>query len=332
MKPINHLISLLQQKLHLSVIRSKREVVYVLPIPLAIKNFFDIDLALIEGIEVVILSTDELNTKGLKKHLELFEKALQLPLLLNIGTGNGTLQKFLMEKNIAFVMGENTVYMPKFLIWIKDLSGKANFRPTSGKKLSKLSQMVMIHMLLSQRKALDINTIAESFNVSIMSASRVLNELSAQKLLSVEKRGREKAYHLVQPLLVDKVLGLMDSPKRGIVFVKKSTLSQIDGLMAASFHALSYYSDLASMQNEYAVEKSRFNVNIETYGEAYDDDYVKIEFWKYDPSTLDENKSGIVDPISLYLSLKEEIRVMDDIRVKNAYDSLYNRIKEACSG
>lgn len=332
MKPINQLIRLLQQKLHLNVIPLNRDVAYVSSIPLAIKRKFEVNLLLIEGIEVAVLNTDELHTQGLQKHLELFEKALQLPLLLHIAEGNGSLQKFLMEKGIAFVMGEDTVYMPRFLIWIKDLAGKSYFNPTSGKKLSKLAQMVLIRLLLSKSNRVDINAVVDDFDVSMMSASRVLNELSDYKLLNVEKKGREKIYHVIEPLQMSKVLELMDSPKRGIVFVKKSALSQIDGLMAASFHALSHYSDLASIYHEYAVEKSRFDTSIETYPEAYDNEYVKVELWKYDPSLLDETHSGIVDPISLYLTMKDDKTEMDDIRVQNAMESLRERIKEVCNG
>jgi hypothetical protein len=69
--------------------------------------------------------------------------------------GNGSLQKFLMKKNIPFVMGEDAVYMPRFLIWIKDLSGKSKLHPSVGKKLSKLAQMVIIRMLMSQKKDID---------------------------------------------------------------------------------------------------------------------------------------------------------------------------------
>lgn len=332
MKPIDQLIFLLQQKLHLNVNHVKREVRYGSSIPLAIKKRFDVDVISIEGIEVAVLSSDELNTKGLQKHLELFEKALQLPLLLNIAEGNGSLQKFLMEKNIPFVMGEDAVYMPRFLIWIKDLSGKSTLHPSVGKKLSKLAQMVIIRMLISQKKDIDINAIVEIFNVSMMSASRVLNELHALKLLNLEKRGREKTYHLAQPISVDKLFALMDSPKRGIVFVKKSILSKMDGLMAASFHALSHYSDLASMNHEYAIEKSRFDTTIETFSEAYDDDYVKVELWKYDPRIVNAGNGQMVDPISLYLSIKDDRAATEDIRVQNAIESLHERIKEVCSG
>lgn len=331
MKPINQLILTLQNKLHLSVVRSPRDGVIAASLPLAIKKSYAVDFVLIEGIEVAVLSVDELKTSGLQKHLELYDRALALPLLLNITEGNSALQKFLIDKNIAFVMGEDTVYMPQFLIWVKDLTGKSDFRRTNTKKLSKLAQMVMIDTLLSKKNHLDILCVSQAFDVSTMSASRVLNEIADHKLFTVEKNGREKNYSLSYPIEIEKVLGLMSSPKRGELFVKQSVLSRIEGLMETSYQALSSYSDLASMQNEYAIEKSRLDPSIETYDRAYDDEYVKIELWKYDPHVLASDNRTIVDPISLYLSMKEELKTTDDIRVHDAIENLYNRIKEVCS-
>lgn len=331
MKRISQLILTLQNKLHLNVVRSPRDRVIDASLPLAIRKSYAVDFVLIEGIEVAVLSVNELKTSGLQKHLEFYDRALALPLLLNISEGSSTLQKFLIDKNIAFVMGHDTVYMPQFLIWIKDLKGKSDFRRTNTKKLSKLAQIVMIDTLLSKKTHLDILCVSQAFNVSTMSASRVLNEIADHKLFTVEKNGREKNYSLYHPIEIEKVLGLMSSPKRGELFVKQSALSRIERLMETSYQALSSYSDLASMQKEYAIEKSKLDPSIETYDRAYDDEYVKIELWKYDPRVLASDNSAIVDPISLYLSMKEELKMTDDIRVHNAIENLYNRIKEVCS-
>ena len=327
MKPINTLIQTLQHKLHLSVARSPRNEIVTASLPLAIKKSYAVDLVMIEGVEVAVLSVNELKTSGLIKHLELFDRALALPLLLNILEGSNSLQKFLIDKNISFVMGADTVYMPQFLIWIKDLCGKSNFRPTSSKKLSKLAQMLMIDTLLNPKSDLDILFVSERFEVSAMSASRALNEIAAHKLFTIEKNGHKKRYQLSHLIELDQILGLMESPKREEVFVKRSAQFRIDGLMETSFQALSHYSDLASMQNEYAIEKARFDKSIETYDRAYDDGYVKIELWKYDPRILAQSDSSVVDPISLYLCLIKDTNAIDDVRVHNAIKNLYNRIQ-----
>lgn len=83
-------------------------------------------------------------------------------------------------------------------------------------------------------------------------------------------------------------------------------------LLPANASALPEYSDLnPSKQIFYAIEKSIFNsleknntlVNRNEYEGRY-----AIEVWKYNPLTLVDklpNDRSVVDPLSLYLSLKD---------------------------
>jgi hypothetical protein len=331
MEPIKSLIQTLTQKLQLKVSLSQRDITYKRSIPLGIKKSYTVDVLVIEGTEVAILSTEELHTKGLLKHLELFAEALDSPILLNISQNNTQLQKFLIDKHISFVMSNETIYMPQFLIWIKHLSFKSeNF--TNKKRLSKFSQMLIIYARINNKRELDLNAVAAHFDMSTMSASRALSELEEHKLLELTKTGQKKIYQLASRIEIDRLLSLMESPKKGEVFVKKESLQKIKGLMSASYQALAHYSDLAAMQPEYAIEKARFPKEVETYTQAYDDDYIKIELWKYDPKAIAANGSDTVDPFSLYLSMNTERASIDDVRVNNALDNVYEQLKEVCSG
>ena len=331
MEPIKSLIQTLSQKLLLKVTRSQRDIAYKRSIPLGIKKSYAVDLLIIEGTEVAILSTEELHTKGLLKHLELFTEALDSPILLNVSQNNTQLQKFLIEKHIPFVMANETIFMPQFLIWIKHLSFKSE-NLTNKKRLSKFSQMLIIYALINNKRELDLNSVATHFDMSTMSASRALSELEEHKLFELTKTGQKKIYQLASHIEVDRLLSLMESPKKGEVFVKKESLPKIEEPMSASYQALSNYSDLAAMQPEYAIEKAQFPKEVETYAQAYDDDYIKIELWKYDPKAIAANGSDTVDPFSLYLSMNQERELIDDFRVNNALDNVYEQLKEVCSG
>lgn len=331
MEPIKSLIQTLTQKLQLKVTRSQRDIAYKQSIPLGIKKSYAVDLLIIEGTEVAVLSTEEFHIKGLLKHLELFAQALDSPILLNIHQNNSQLQKFLLEKHIPFVMANETIYMPQFLIWIKHLSFRYE-NLTNKKRLSKFSQMLIIYALINNKRELDLNSVATHFDMSAMSASRALSELEEHKLLELTKTGQKKIYQLASHIEVDRLLSLMESPKKGEVFVKKESLPKIKGLVGASYQALSHYSDLAAMQPEYAIEKAQFSKEVETYAQAYDDDYIKIELWKYEPKVIAANGSETVDPFSLYLSMDQERESTDDVRVNNALDNLYKQLKEVCSG
>lgn len=331
MEPLKSLIQTLTQKLQLNVVRSQRDITYKRSIPLGIKKSYNINLLIIEGTEVAVLSTEEFHIKGLLKHLELFTQALGSPILLNIYQNNSQLQKFLIEKRIPFVMANETIYMPQFLIWIKHLSFRYE-NLTNKKRLSKFSQMLIIYAIINNKRELDLNSVAIHFDMSTMSSSRSLCELEEHKLLQLTKMGQKKIYQLASHIEVDRLLSLMESPKKGEVFVKKESLPKIEGLVGASYQALSHYSDLAAMQPEYAIEKAQFSKEVETYAQAYDDDYIKIELWKYDPKVIAANGSETVDPFSLYLSMDQERESTDDVRVNNALDNLYKQLKEVCSG
>lgn len=332
MKPIDALIQTLRGKLHLTITRSHREIEFAAPIPIAIKKSYEIDILNIEGVAVAVLSIDELQTKGIQKHLELFDKALSLPLLLNIKEGKSSLQKFLIDKHISFVIGNDTVYMPRFLVWIKNLSAKNDFRTTMTKKISKSAQMLIIHTLLSQEKRLDIPTVASRFDLSLMSASRILSELEERKLLTLSVSGRKKEYRLAEGIDPGELLKMMDCPKKGNLYIAKASLSHLKGALMTSYAALSRYSNLASTANEFALEKKKLPSSIETYDRGYDDDYVKIELWKYDPGIVQPEKNGAVDIFSLYLCLKADEEAQNDIRVQDAMEQLYGLIEEACNG
>jgi hypothetical protein len=86
------------------------------------------------------------------------------------------------------------------------------------------------------------------------------------------------------------------------------------GLLQSNASALSEYSDLNPSSQEYfAIEKTEFYelqksnalLNLNEYEGRY-----ALEVWKYNPLTLvDElpNASAVVDPLSLFLSIKNNI-------------------------
>ena len=93
----------------------------------------------------------------------------------------------------------------------------------------------------------------------------------------------------------------------------------------SGFDALSVYSDIASYSSEIAIEKNLFNrlvkeKKITTYDFAYEQEFVKVELWRYDPICLE----GVVEPFSLYMLLKDKC---EDERSLSALNELYNELE-----
>lgn len=326
MKNINSLISYLKSTLHISVNVSDDKLDYTKPIPIAIKSNYDIFNLKIHNKHTALLSTNEEDIGSIKKHLNIFEKSLSIPVVIHIEHISSSTKKYLIENGIPFV-SEETIYLPQLLIHFGDLNEK--YKKVKGKKLSKLAQTILISLIIKKQDEITINSSASMFNVTKMSTSRALNELFDFEYLEVENIGRTKEYFLKSHIEIEKLLLDLKDPIINTVFIKHQDLNYFDKKMEASYSALNKYTNITNNVPIYAIEKSYFDKlvkkdnPISIYDKEYDSDLIQIELWRYKPEISDDS---IVDPISLYMSLKDKIDVYDS-RANDAMSELYNRIQ-----
>jgi DNA-binding transcriptional ArsR family regulator len=323
---MENIISLLKNTLHLKVSKKEKELNYSKSIPFVIKKSYNISIVQIENIDNVVLSTKEEDIKSIKKHLSLFEEALSLPIILNISHISNSMKKYLIENKISFISAES-IYLPRLLIYLNDISNKP--KKKNNTRLSKLAQIILISELIKKEEKIEIFNIANSFNVTQMSASRALKELYEFKYLKLETIGRKKIYTLDINEDIEEILSTLKNPKIKDVYIKNDDLKYFDYKILSSYSALPKYTNITNNENIYAVEKEYFekqinkNKQIQIYDNKYDNTLVQIELWRYSPLLIQDD---IIDPISLYLLLKNKIDE-EDTRVRNAMDELYNQIK-----
>jgi len=325
MKNPVELISYLQDTLHLDVSLSNVKLDYKKSVPVAIKSNYNIFSIKIQDIDIVVLDADEDNIRALKKHIELFQEALSMPIVLSIYNLSRSTKKYLIENAISFISNQS-VYLPNLLIHLDDTTF-AKKKPTP-KKLSKLAQTILISLIVNKELKIEINSSAEKFAVTKMSTSRALNELVDFNFINVQTHGRKNDYSLSDSIDIDLLLSKLKDPVSDRVYIKKADLSHFDIRMEASFSALSVYTNITNHKTIFAIEKSYFNEimkkdPITVYDKEYDTDLVELELWRYAPQNI---QSDIVDEISLYLSLQDKLD-LEDSRLMNAYSELYNEIK-----
>lgn len=103
---------------------------------------------------------------------------------------------------------------------------------------------------------------------------------------------------------------------------------KLQNALRAGHSALSDYSMLADNEYEtYAISKNEYmliekSVQIEFEDLLYEQDYIKLEVWKYDPALFAEN--GIVDRFSLYMSFEQGQDERTDEILKEIKESLIN--------
>lgn len=333
---MKNLIDILKNTLHLNVRSINKTLEYNKPVPFIIKKSFEINIIEIENIECVVLNVDEEEIRSIKKHLAIFKESLFQPIIINVNHINASTKKYLIESGISFISQES-VYLPQLLIYFDNFLHKPK---TKKKKLSKLAQVILISELLQNQNninfhsEINISDSAKKFNVTNMSASRALKELYEFGYLELKTEVRKKIYMLKQNIHFNDLLNTLKNPKMDVVYIKKEDLKYIGHKVLASYSALSKYANISSSNLVYALEKEYFNkyINknnqIKTYEKQYDNDLIEIELWTYSPELI---QSNVVDPISLYLSLKDNIN-SEDTRLSDAIEKLLSNIERLVSG
>jgi len=333
MKTINDLISQFKESLHINIYLNDSKPNYKKAIPLAIKSKYDIFSVKIENIDTVILVSKE-DIKSIKKHLEIFQRFIDLPIILAYDKINSSNKNYLIENGISFV-SKDTIYLPQLLIYLDNISKKQ--KTTKNKKLSKLAQTILISSLI-QRKyndkvyEMDIESSSHLWGVTKMSSSRALKELVDFNYLSYELLGRKKYYFLKDSIDFEKFLTDLKNPVINSVYIKSKDLIYFEIKAESSYAALSKYTNITNIKPIYAIEKTYFDKiikkdnEITIYDEEYDDTLIQVELYRYSPF-LDFEDEIKVDSISLYLSLKDKIDI-EDSRMLEAMNELKYKIEE----
>jgi len=306
----------LKQLFHLNVEEDRFSLENLKNIPFSIKKGYSTNLLKINDIESLVLTASE-DVKSIKKHYELFSNSTDKPIVFYIKTISNSMQKYLIDNNIPYI-SQNSIYLPQLLIYLKNIDNK-NIVIKKNRKLSKLAQMILIYSLVHKEYELDINKCVEKFKVTKMSAGRALNELQEFGIFIIEQIGRKKFFYLSKEIHFNKIIDVLKNPKFEEIYIQVEDLKFFDVKTKSSYMALSDYVDIATNEKCFAIEKDYFSkfINkenkIHAYEKLYENDLIKIELLRYPPETIQKQ---IIDPISLYLILLDEINKEDTREVE----------------
>jgi len=267
----------------------------------------------------------------IEKHFELVKTKIGLPVIAVFNELEAYNRKRLIEKKIAFVVPGKQLYVPEFLIDLKEYGTitkkeKASLMPTA-------QQLLLFHLLDKQQsRQLENKTFKELavlIGTNPMGITRAVENLKYLELIEVngekEKfiRFRLERYELWKNVLNR---NLWINPVLKQVYVDE--IPQGIALLKCNASALPEYSDMnPSRQEFYAIEKNAFyglqKSNALVTANKYEGRYC-LEVWKYNPETLVReynNTTPVVDPLSLYLSMKDS----KDERVEMALEQIIEK-------
>lgn len=293
-------------------------------LPLTIRDAFTFRILKISGSEFLLMqekAEEETTPAGLAKQVDWVAKRTGKQPIYGATQMEAYNRKRLIEHKVPFVVPANQLYLPDLGIDFRVSRKKVKRKPG---KLSPSAQLVALAYLLKKPVIQNwtATEMAEVLTTSKMTMSRAIDEFQSHDLATVEQEWREKPvrFNREGKAFWDQVIPFLKSPVRQRVYLEKMTWSMgpLAGLSALSELSMlnSPNREVRALTNKEWKALQR-NADLRMIPEASRNlARVELEIWAYDPQKL--SQSGIVDPLSLYLSLSHE----KDERTESAREAL----------
>ncbi|MBK7958057.1 MAG: MarR family transcriptional regulator [Bacteroidetes bacterium] len=309
---------------------------YLDSLPMYIEETFKLyatDLFNTEIILAELKNEDELSIQQTEKQVNQIKNLLHQKVVVVLENVQAYNRKRLIEKGINFIIPGKQLYMPDLLIDLRE----SFVHPKTKQKNETLlpsAQFLLIYHIIHRSpqwklEGLPFKEIAQKLGYTPMAITNAIDNLKYHELVDVEGE-KEKCIHFRHERHelwnIAQEQNLLGNPVIKTVYVDEKPRDLF--LLYSNASALPQYTDLnPSRQKYYAIEKTVFyglqkrnalinpNDNEGRYA---------LEVWKYNPLTLaDElpNDMPVVDPLSLYLSMKES----EDERIEIALDQILEK-------
>jgi hypothetical protein len=282
-------------------------------VPLYLKNLFTFWRMELFGKTLVLAKVHEDTTVtagSVRKQFEQLRKILgNEPVLIAEWLPSVTRVR-LAEKRVNFIVPGRQIFLPAMLI---DQSENKTPIISQKGKLRPATQAIFLFCLLHQKELFDLSfqNLAAIVRYSQMAVSIAANELRHNDLMLIRRRGRKNYLEFSDSprQLWSKALPLLMDPVIKRIFVDGIPEDSI--IYKSNIPALAEYTVIDAGRQEY------FAIGRKTFRESRMIDMLvnpnKIEgtycfeIWKYDPGALtrDAIQHRLVDPLSLYLSLRK---------------------------
>lgn len=286
-------------------------------LPIVITDNYTCYEAMIADVPILLLTTNNNDHTPirLQKHQQMVTKltgryavfALKKVASYNISR--------MIDARVNFIIPDKLIFVPSLLVNLKEMK---DGRELENEMMPGIAQCVLLYHL--QRESLNGFTtrqLADKFRTSYASMNRALRWLSIKGIVELVG-GKEKVLMITanRKELWEKSMPLMLSPAERTLYTDEKLEEALD----AGESALEKLTMIVVPERPCkAVSKRWAQKHKKTLNKNYG--YYKVEVWRYDPALLENN--DMVDPLSLYLSLKNE----GDERIQMELDHLMKKVK-----
>ena len=279
------------------------------------------------------LNPEDFSIQQTLKHFELIKEVLNKKVVLLAQEISALNRKRLIEKGINFIVPGKQLYLPDWLIDLRE-----NFRSekNTGNKETLLpsAQLIVLYRILHRQEKkkieeLTFKELALKLSYTPMAITYAAENLKYHEICTIEgKKGKYFKFNLeISEMWFElEKRKLLTNPVIKKVFVDQKPKDTL--LLLSNTSALPEYTDMNPGRQEfYAIEKKLFyDLQIQGALVNKNDHEGKccLEVWKYNPNILAViklNDIPVVDPLSLYLSLKNNY----DERIEMALEQIIKK-------
>ena len=283
---------------------------------------------------VELKNEKDLSVLQVVKHFKILKDTFDKTIVLVMDTILSYNRKRLIEKGINFIVPNKQLFLPELLINLNESYTQPKTK-VKGNNLIPSAQFLLLYHINHRYNNWKIEEysfkeIAEKLNYSPMAITNAVEDLKQYELIEVEgDKEKHIKFNLKRSELwyTAQEQNLLSSPVVKTVYV--DVLPSDMYMLKTNASALPEYSSLnPSKQQYYAIEKSAFYLLQKNNGLVNANDregQYALEVWKYNPLTLVEemnNNQAVVDPLSLYLSLKNN----NDERIEMALEQIIEKM------
>jgi DNA-binding MarR family transcriptional regulator len=273
---------------------------------------------------VIDTNAEEQSPGTVRKHLDMLQTKQPADLIYVRAQVTAYNRKRLIEQKVPFIVPGNQMYLPMLAIDLREHFRRIREETPT---FSPSTQVVVLHALLRDAGQVLIPTeMAQLLGYSAMTMTRAFDELETASLAEVTIRGRERCLRFKgdRREIWEKGQPFLRSPVNKRLFIRRTEGEE--GTIRSGLTALAHYSMLAApAYTTYALSREDWKALRKRHKiievPAQDPDASEIEVWWYPPTLFAEH--GIVDPLSLYLSLKAD----HNERTETALEEMMGKVK-----
>lgn len=289
-------------------------------------SFAQTELLGLHALLVIDTDPEEQSPATVRKHMDMLQTKQHADLIYIYVRAQVTAynRKRLIEQKVPFIVPGNQMYLPMLAIDLREHFRRIREEVPS---FSPSTQVVVLYALLRDAGQVLIPTeMAPMLGYSTMTMTRAFDELETASLAEVTVRGRERClrFNGGRREIWEKAQPFLRSPVNKRLMIRRTEGSE--AAVRAGLTALAHYSMLAapaytahalSREDWIALRKRHKIIEVP----AQDPDAGEIEVWWYPPALFADH--GIVDQLSLYLSLKAD----HDERTESALEEMMEKFK-----